>query len=107
LLHKRAFLTHFATNQQRTTQPRLAGVDSSGPAVRLAEANAAANGLSGRAAFFRDDAGAYMAAAAERGDAWDVVVLDPPKLAPSRCVFGGFRCLYAVLVVLASARACS
>lgn len=57
--------------------------------MRLAEANAAANGLSDRAAFFRDDAGAFMAAAAERGDAWDVVVLDPPKLAPSRCDFWG------------------
>ncbi|KAI8472455.1 MAG: S-adenosyl-L-methionine-dependent methyltransferase [Monoraphidium minutum] len=60
------------------------GVDSSGPAVALAAANAAANGLGGRAAFFKDDVSAFMGAALERGDAWDVVVLDPPKLAPNK-----------------------
>lgn len=64
--------------------PHLSGVDSSAPAVELAAANAAANGLGGRCAFFRDDVAAFMRAALERGDAWDVVVLDPPKLAPSR-----------------------
>jgi 23S rRNA G2069 N7-methylase RlmK/C1962 C5-methylase RlmI len=35
--------------------------------------------------FFKDDVSAFMRAAVERGDAWDVVVLDPPKLAPNRC----------------------
>lgn len=63
---------------------RRPGVDSSGPAVALAAANARANGLEGRVEFYKDDVSAFMRAAVERGDAWDVVVLDPPKLAPNR-----------------------
>ena len=64
-----------------------AGVDSSVAAIELARANAALNGVPEVAcAFERADAAAFMAAAAARGQVWDVVVLDPPKLAPSRRV---------------------
>jgi len=67
-------------------QPPTPGIDSSAPAVALATANARANALQDRVAFFKDDVSAFMKAAVERGDGWDVVVLDPPKLAPNRWV---------------------
>lgn len=59
-------------------------MDSSGPAVALASRNAELNGLEGVCRFEKADISAFMAAAAEEGRTWDVVVLDPPKLAPSR-----------------------
>ncbi|GBG00537.1 hypothetical protein Rsub_13240, partial [Raphidocelis subcapitata] len=80
------------------------GVDSSGPAVALATANARANGLEGRVGFYKDDVSAFMRAAVERGDAWDVVVLDPPKLAPNRSALraasGKYRRLNAMAMAL-------
>ncbi len=76
---------HYTLTTHCTHRTRLPpGVDSSGPAVSLATANARANGLDGRVAFFKDDVSAFMRAALERGDEWDIVVLDPPKLAPNR-----------------------
>lgn len=37
-----------------------------------------------RCAFVRDDVSTFLRAALEDGQSWDVVVLDPPKLAPNR-----------------------
>lgn len=37
-----------------------------------------------RCAFVRDDVSTFLRAALEAGESWDVVVLDPPKLAPNR-----------------------
>ena len=39
--------------------------------------------------FAKDDVSAFLRAALEAGQAWDVVILDPPKLAPSRYKFNG------------------
>lgn len=39
-----------------------------------------------RCAFVRDDVSTFLRAALEDGQSWDVVVLDPPKLAPNRWV---------------------
>jgi 23S rRNA G2069 N7-methylase RlmK/C1962 C5-methylase RlmI len=34
----------------------------------------------------RDDVATFLRAALEAGQGWDIVILDPPKLAPNRCV---------------------
>jgi len=66
----------------------ITGVDSSASAVTLATANAALNyarfapGCS--VTFAKADIEAFMADALARGEQWDLVVLDPPKLAPTR-----------------------
>lgn len=71
------------------------GVDSSGLAVDTAADNARANGLEGVASFVKSDALDYVRGLQEAGadGGWgpipeeklfDIVVADPPKLAPSR-----------------------
>ena len=65
----------------------MVGVDSSAPALELAAANAAANGVSPRVTFVRSDVEGWMREEAHVGGGagtYDVVILDPPKLAPSR-----------------------
>lgn len=60
------------------------GVDSSQDAIDAAIANADLNGLDGsRIQFLRDDIAQYMKDASEDAKEYDVIVLDPPKLAPS------------------------
>ena len=66
------------------TQIVFAGVDSSEAALELARANAQRNGVADVCRFVRADVAEFMRAAAPQ--AWDLVVLDPPKLAPSRKV---------------------
>lgn len=63
---------------------QVTGVDSSAGALELAQRNAELNGVQDRCTFERADASKYMAAALQAGQQWDVVVLDPPKLAPNR-----------------------
>lgn len=65
------------------------GVDSSAPAVALAQRNAELNGCTDRCAFEKGDVAPWMSAAAKEGRQWDIVVLDPPKLAPSRKALTG------------------
>ncbi|KAK9830892.1 hypothetical protein WJX81_002094 [Elliptochloris bilobata] len=60
----------------------VTGVDSSAAALALARANAERNGVADRCQFVKADVAEFMRAAAPQ--AWDIVVLDPPKLAPSR-----------------------
>lgn len=63
----------------------LQGVDSSMPALELAEKNIVLNGLdSERITFLKQDASDFMKKAAARNETWDIVVLDPPKLAPRK-----------------------
>lgn len=63
---------------------QVLGIDSSAAAVALATRNAEINGLSSTTRFERAEAAAFMRAAREEGLQWDLVVLDPPKLAPNR-----------------------
>ncbi len=63
---------------------RVVGVDSSQQAVDLAASNAALNGVEAVCDFVKQDASAWMDAAIDAGEKFDIVVLDPPKLAPSR-----------------------
>ncbi|KAL9185340.1 hypothetical protein ACHAXT_003117 [Thalassiosira profunda] len=60
------------------------GVDSSQDAVGAATANAELNGLSEKdVSFVKDDIAEFMKGAIEEKEEFDVIVLDPPKLAPS------------------------
>ena len=60
------------------------GVDSSEDAVNAATVNAKLNGLEmSSISFQRDDIATFMKNAIESNDEYDVVILDPPKLAPS------------------------
>lgn len=60
------------------------GVDSSQDAVDAATANAQLNELEDKdISFVKDDISTFMKIAIQANDEYDVVVLDPPKLAPS------------------------
>lgn len=59
------------------------GVDSSQDAVNSAIGNALLNDMEESCTFIRDDIVHYMKETYDRGEYFDVIVLDPPKLAPS------------------------
>ena len=59
-------------------------VDGSASAIELATGNAELNGLTDRSTFVKSDAWAYLEQARDRGERFDVVILDPPKLAKAR-----------------------
>ncbi|MFN3954814.1 MAG: RSP_2647 family RNA methyltransferase [Pararhodobacter sp.] len=59
-------------------------VDSSAPALELAQAGAAASGLADRFTTRRGDAFATLEALAGEGARFDLVVCDPPAFAPNR-----------------------
>jgi 23S rRNA (cytosine1962-C5)-methyltransferase len=59
-------------------------VDSSAPALRLAEMGAAASGVAERFATRQGDAFAVMEALAAEGQVFDFVICDPPAFAPSK-----------------------
>ena len=66
----------------------LSGVDTSMPALELANENIALNNLDpGKISFLRRDATEFMKDAIARNESWDMIILDPPKLAPRRKVF--------------------
>lgn len=62
----------------------VTGVDGSASALELAQGNADRNGLADRATFVKSDAWTFLEQARNRGDRYDVVILDPPKLAKAR-----------------------
>lgn len=59
-------------------------VDGSAPALELAEAGAAAMGVTDKFATRKGDAFATLEALAEEGAQFDVVICDPPAFAPGR-----------------------
>lgn len=68
----------------RAGAARVTGVDMSGPALALAQANLALNGLDdGRSEFVKSDAFRWLEAAREAGERYGMVVLDPPRMARS------------------------
>lgn len=65
----------------------MTGVDSSVPALELARENVILNELDpGGISFLRRDAADFMKDAFSRNETWDLVIVDPPKLAPRRKV---------------------
>lgn len=63
---------------------QVTSIDSSGPALERARANVALNGFdAARATFLDADVNASLRRFGETGEAFDAIVLDPPKLAPT------------------------
>ncbi|KVN88397.1 23S rRNA methyltransferase [Burkholderia ubonensis] len=64
---------------------RVVSIDSSGDALALAQQNVVANGFDpARASWLDADAFKTLRRLVDEGDRFDLIVLDPPKFAPSR-----------------------
>ena len=75
----------FALNAVAGGAKSVVAVDSSAPALETARRNAELNGYGEeQVKFVKGDMVGFLEDALKRGDAYDVVILDPPKLAPSR-----------------------
>ncbi|CAI0547182.1 unnamed protein product [Linum tenue] len=75
----------FALNAARGGAIDVTGVDTSLPALELASQNVVLNNLDPeKISFLKEDAAQFMKGAIARNESWDIVILDPPKLAPSR-----------------------
>ncbi|XP_044504852.1 ribosomal RNA large subunit methyltransferase I isoform X2 [Mangifera indica] len=75
----------FSLNAMRGGAINVTGVDTSLPALELARENIILNNLDpGKIAFLREDATEFMKGALSKKELWDIVILDPPKLAPRR-----------------------
>ncbi len=70
----------WACHAARWGAREVVGVDTSAPALEAAERHAALNGVSGQCRFER----AGVQTVLERGESWDVAILDPPALAKAR-----------------------
>lgn len=77
-------------------------VDGSEPALALATEGAARTGVSDRFEARRGDAFDAMAALAEAGETFDVVVCDPPAFAPNRSAFQNGMRAYSRVARLAA-----
>ncbi|HEX4340134.1 MAG TPA: class I SAM-dependent rRNA methyltransferase [Polyangiaceae bacterium] len=73
----------FALHAARAGARRIVNVDSSARALELSEQTAAHNGLGGRFEHVRADAFDELRRLREAGDRFDLVIVDPPKLARS------------------------
>ncbi|GFP81672.1 ribosomal rna large subunit methyltransferase i [Phtheirospermum japonicum] len=75
----------FALNAASGGALSVTGVDSSAPALDIAKKNIVLNNLdSQEISFLREDATHFMKSALSKGNSWDIVILDPPKLAPRK-----------------------
>ena len=81
------FFTHtgsFALNAGIAGASEVTGVDASQLAVDQAAANAKLNGLDGRVKFICEDVFELLPELEERGEKYDVVILDPPAFTKSK-----------------------
>jgi 23S rRNA (cytosine1962-C5)-methyltransferase len=90
------FVGTFAMAAARGGASEVVAVDESPIAVEVAAACARANGLEGKIRFSRGDAKRALGEAAKEGG-YDLVICDPPKLAPSKSskdgALGAYRSL--------------
>ncbi|KAJ8762664.1 hypothetical protein K2173_010685 [Erythroxylum novogranatense] len=92
----------FALNAAHGGAINVTGVDSSCPAVELAKENINLNNLDPRKiSFVREDVTEFMKDALSRKESWDIVILDPPKLAPNKKVLQNASGMYKRLNSLA------
>lgn len=92
----------FALNAAAGGADDVIGVDSSVPALELAKENVQLNNLDpGRISFLKEDATEFMRRAVSKNEMWDLVILDPPKLAPRRKVLQSASGMYRSLNSLA------
>lgn len=83
LLDLYCYVGGFGLNAAKGGAASVVQVDSSKPATTQAQANAGLNGLEG-IEVVTGDAVTYLKEAVARGDKWDRIVCDPPKLANGR-----------------------
>ena len=74
----------FALNAAASGASEVTAVDISGTAIERARKNAALNGLSDRINFLCEDVFDLLPRLEERGERYDVVILDPPAFTKSR-----------------------
>jgi 23S rRNA (cytosine1962-C5)-methyltransferase len=74
----------FSVQTARAGAATVLGIDSSGPALALAGASAARNGVAGICSFRRAEAFGEAARLAVAGERFDIVIADPPAFAKSR-----------------------
>ncbi|KAK9086108.1 hypothetical protein Sjap_026519 [Stephania japonica] len=92
----------FALNAAHAGAKDVIGIDTSLPALELAKENVHLNNLDpGRISFLRRDATEFMKEALLENKSWDLVILDPPKLAPRRKVLQSASGMYRNLNSLA------
>ncbi|XP_020575581.1 uncharacterized protein LOC110021439 [Phalaenopsis equestris] len=92
----------FALNAAAGCADHVIGLDSSLAALELAEENVHLNNLDpGRISFLKEDAAEFMKMAASKNEMWDLVILDPPKLAPRKKVLQNASGMYRSLNSLA------
>ena len=93
------FAVHAAAAGARRTDT----VDVARPAIEAAKRNFELNKLPmDRAGFHAVDAFAFLSAAIERGDRWDIVISDPPSFAPKKEAVPAARHAYERLHRLAA-----
>jgi 23S rRNA G2069 N7-methylase RlmK/C1962 C5-methylase RlmI len=73
----------FSLNAAMQEASSVMGVDSSQDAIDTCQANAELNGLQNNIEFVKADIEDYMRSCDQKSQKYDVVILDPPKLAPS------------------------
>ncbi|PRQ30330.1 putative 23S rRNA (cytosine(1962)-C(5))-methyltransferase [Rosa chinensis] len=92
----------FALNAARGGAVNVTGVDSSLGAIELAKENIALNNMDpGIISFVKEDASEFMKGALSRNESFDIVILDPPKLAPRKKVLQNASGMYRNLNSLA------
>ncbi|KAL4579653.1 hypothetical protein LXL04_015809 [Taraxacum kok-saghyz] len=92
----------FALNAACCHALDVTGVDTSSPALELAKQNVLLNNLDpGKISFIKQDATLFMKNAASKNELWDIVIMDPPKLAPRRKVLQSASGMYRNLNSLA------
>ncbi|XP_010534774.1 PREDICTED: uncharacterized protein LOC104810275 isoform X2 [Tarenaya hassleriana] len=92
----------FALNAAKGGATNVIGIDSSSPAVELARENVILNNMDPeRISFLKEEATEFMKNAISRNETWDIVILDPPKLAPRRKVLNNAAGMYRNLNSLA------
>lgn len=74
----------FGLHAARGGASKVVCVDSSATAIAAAEQNAERNGLRDRIEFIEADADKYLREAAQRGEHFDIVLVDPPKYAVAK-----------------------
>ncbi len=84
-----SFVGAFGLAAARGGASEVLSVDESAVAVEVGAECARRNGLDGRIRFVREDAKGAFQGASRAGAGFDMVICDPPKLAPSRAARDG------------------